>query len=66
MLGVSHYNGLKNSYLDHLFGLNKQRFFKNESGEFEGKIIGVDDSGQLLIELNGKQKAFQNKEIQFL
>ena len=66
MLSISHYNGLKNSYLGHLFGLNKQRYFKNESGEFEGKIIGVDDSGKLLIELNGKQKSFQNKEIQFL
>jgi BirA family biotin operon repressor/biotin-[acetyl-CoA-carboxylase] ligase len=66
LLSVDHSKSLKKRYLERLFGLNKQRFFKNESGEFEGEIIGVDDSGQLLIACQGKQKAFQNKQIQFL
>ena len=57
---------LKNKYLKLLFGLNKKRLYKDESGEFEGKIIGVSDSGQLIIESQGGKKAFQNKEIEFL
>ena len=66
MLSINGKNDLKNKYLDRLFGLNKQRVFKSKSGEFEGEIIGVDDSGQLLIESRGKQTAYQNKQIQFL
>ena len=57
---------LKKRYLECLFGLNEQRVFKDESGEFKGRIIGVDDSGQLLVQSQGKELTFQNKEIQFL
>ena len=66
ILFANNFVDLKERYLACLFGLNEQRFFKSESREFEGKIIGVDDSGQLLIESPGKQMAFQNKEIHFL
>ena len=66
ILFANNFLDLKERYLACLFALNEQRFFKSESKEFEGKIIGVDDSGQLLIESQGKQMAFQNKEIHFL
>ena len=66
LLSIKHKNDLKNKYLECLFGLNKQRFFKVKSGKFEGEIVGVDDSGQLLIKSQGKQTAYQNKQIQFL
>ena len=57
---------LKKMYLSFLFGLNEQRSFKTKSEEFIGRITGVDDSGRLLMESNGKLLSFRNKELEFL
>jgi len=57
---------LQKEYLKYLFGMGKLLRFKTNSGIITGIISGVDSSGQLIVESNGKTTAFQNKEIQFL
>jgi BirA family transcriptional regulator, biotin operon repressor / biotin---[acetyl-CoA-carboxylase] ligase len=57
---------LKKRYLSSLFGMGEERSFSDVSGRFNGKIIGVDEGGRLIIESNGQVCYFQNKEVKFL
>lgn len=57
---------LKDKYLENLFGLGEERVFSNHTESFDGKIIGVDDAGRLLVDSKGSILSFQNKEIKFL
>ena len=60
------HDDLKQKYLDSLDGLGEHRNFQKDSGPFEAYLSGVDDIGRLILEVDGKQLLFQNKEIQFL
>lgn len=40
--------------------------FKGPGGEFEGEIIGIDETGRLLVKTNNQMKRFDVKEITFL
>jgi BirA family biotin operon repressor/biotin-[acetyl-CoA-carboxylase] ligase len=59
-------NGLKNQYLDLLWLKNQHSLFEDENGIFEGKIIGTDDFGRLIITQNSISKTYDLKEIKFL
>ena len=60
------HDDLKEKYLDSLEGLGELRNFKKDSGSFKAQIRGVDDIGRLILQADGQQFLFQNKEIQFL
>ena len=57
---------LKLEYLKGLYGLNKNYRFKSQDQEFEGVIVGVNDCGELEINMLGEIRTFKNKEISFL
>ncbi len=57
---------IRENYLKHLFGLNKELSFLRGEQEFKGTITGVDDSGKLKMLVNGEEVLFGFKEIQFL
>lgn len=57
---------LKTQYLNHLYGYQKLLRFKICSGEVEGTITGVNDRGELEVELQGKVETFRNKDLSFL
>jgi BirA family biotin operon repressor/biotin-[acetyl-CoA-carboxylase] ligase len=59
-------NWLKNQYLDLLWLKNQLSLFEDENGIFEGKIIGTDDFGRLIITQNSISKTYDLKEIKFL
>jgi BirA family biotin operon repressor/biotin-[acetyl-CoA-carboxylase] ligase len=57
---------LTREYLQHLYLINEWAVFKVGEEELEGKIIGLTDSGNLLLELpTGRQQSFGIKEISF-
>ncbi len=70
-LRKSQYAEIKKEYLENLYKLNIQSDFElpatnNEPPKpFSGKITGVDESGRLLVETQGKIKTFMHKEIIF-
>jgi len=58
---------LKLDYLDHLLNYNKPALYQDVHGErFLGTIVGVDDLGKILLVINGKEEAFNIKEIQLV
>lgn len=57
---------LKLVYLKQLYGLNAIHRFQSQSQEFEGVIVGVNDFGDLEINILGEIRSFKNKEISFL
>ena len=57
---------IRETYLKHLFGINKELTFTKEGNEFKGTITGVDDNGKLKMMVDGKEELFGFKEIQFL
>lgn len=58
--------GLKSLYINHLYGLNQVRKFSLDGVLVEGKIVDVDDGGQLIVDFNGYSLKFNFKEIQFV
>ena len=59
-------NGLRNQYLNLLWLKNKLSMFEDENGIFEGKIMGTDEFGRLIVEQNLIPKTYDLKEIKFL
>ena len=62
----SDHQSLKLVYLTLLYGLNKNHSFKSQDHEFQGVIVGVNDFGELEINILGEIRTFKNKEISFL
>ena len=60
------HQALKLVYLNLLYGLNTIHRFQSQSQEFEGVIVGVNDFGDLEINIFGEIRSFKNKEISFL
>jgi BirA family biotin operon repressor/biotin-[acetyl-CoA-carboxylase] ligase len=54
---------LKQEYLDYLFGLNERRAFTASGLPFEGVIQGVNDNGELIVQIGSQSKTFSLKEI---
>lgn len=57
---------LEKKYLDNLLGLKKEQLFNIDDQLVIGKIRGIDNQGQLLLESNHPKKAFGIKEISFV
>ena len=57
---------LKLFYLNLLYGINTIHRFQSQDQEFEGIIVGVNDFGDLEINVLGEIRSFKNKEISFL
>jgi BirA family transcriptional regulator, biotin operon repressor / biotin---[acetyl-CoA-carboxylase] ligase len=60
------YAEIKTTYLNNLWGLNAWAWYSDASGAFEGRIVDVADSGELVVmNRKGTAKAFGFKEIKF-
>jgi len=59
---------IRNEFLENLYRKETWANFEDENGSiFSGKIIGVDEIGQLVIELrNGTNKSFAFREVKFI
>jgi len=58
---------LKIDYLDNLYWINEEHTFQSlELGVFNGTICGLDPAGQLLIRIDGKEKAFGIKDVAYV
>jgi BirA family biotin operon repressor/biotin-[acetyl-CoA-carboxylase] ligase len=57
---------LKSEYDSNLFQINELKSYKDESGEFIGKIIGTTNEGKILIEKSNAIQSYGLKEVAFL
>ncbi len=53
-------------YLAHLYQLNEVRTYRDESGTFDGKIVGIEQSGRLIVLKDDIPQTYDVKEIVFL
>lgn len=58
--------GLKADYSRILWLKDQMSLFEDETGVFEGKILGTDDFGRLIVEKKTEIKLYDLKEIKFL
>ncbi len=67
-LSAGQIDQLRNEYLKHLYRKDIRSGFKEkDDSTFEGKIIGVDPIGQLVIELqDGVERSFAFRELKFV
>jgi len=57
---------IDNDYIGRLYQLGNWSHYSDENGDFEGKIIGVDQIGRLMIETrDGNIKKYHFKEVVF-
>ena len=57
---------LRENYFNNLLFSGKMRMYSDESGEFIGKIVDVENDGHLIIEdMEGNKRRYAFKEIQF-
>lgn len=57
---------IEKDYIYHLFRLNEEALYKDDQSVFYGKILGVENTGRLIIESDKQQKAYGLKEIEFI
>ena len=57
---------VRNIYLSRLYWLNEEGQFRSNGEVFTGVIKNVTDNGLLIVERNGKEEAYNLKEIEFL
>lgn len=57
---------LKTNYLQKLYWLYEERWFADEAGEFTGEIVGMDESGQLMIRTARELRKYGIKEVKYL
>jgi BirA family transcriptional regulator, biotin operon repressor / biotin---[acetyl-CoA-carboxylase] ligase len=57
---------LRRDYLDNLFLMQIPSRFSDVRGVFRGTIKGIDEHGRLLVDKDGRNVAYDLKEIQFL
>ncbi|MEA5260076.1 biotin--[acetyl-CoA-carboxylase] ligase [Arcicella aquatica] len=60
------YEVLKERYLSNLFRINEFHHFKKNGQLFLGKIVGIDESGQLGIESDGLVEYYGFQEVAFV
>jgi BirA family biotin operon repressor/biotin-[acetyl-CoA-carboxylase] ligase len=58
--------GIDEAYLEHLFRYRKPSLFAFGDNVFEGSIRGVNEYGQLLVEVSGETRIYNFQEIQLL
>ncbi len=57
---------VRKMYLDRLYWLNEDKIFKANGKIFNGTIIGVEDSGLLILRSDEQVQTYNLKEIEFL
>lgn len=65
-LRAGHYEKITRDYLDRLYLLDEWATFKTGSSVIKGKIVGVNNSGQLELETTDGIALFNNKELEFI
>lgn len=65
LLCESNFNLLLKHYYQHLFLLGVPSKFKDEKGEFEGVILGIDEEGRLSIQKKEEKKSYRIKELTY-
>jgi BirA family biotin operon repressor/biotin-[acetyl-CoA-carboxylase] ligase len=60
------YEAVRNAYRENLFRLNEEKNYRSAGQIFEGRITGVTDEGLLLVNVDGSEKKYNLKEIEFL
>ena len=67
-LSAGHIAAIRKEYLDHLYRKDEwSEFLDERETRFMGRIIDIDESGQLIVEMkDGIQKAFAFREIKFV
>ncbi len=65
-LKAGHLEKVTKDYTSQLYLLNEWSLFKSENSFLKGKINGVTDSGQLMMETSEGIKFFNNKEVEFI
>ena len=61
-----HSSVLEKDYLNTMYWMNETHLFLDENGEFEGKIVGITELGQLRIEANKEERVYNFKEVSFI
>ena len=64
-LSTKKFDELRAEYEAVLYAMNAKRYFRSFDSYFEGKITGINKSGQLCIETTDGIETFSNKEIAF-
>lgn len=58
---------INQEFNSHLYRFNEKHWFQDEQGRFEGEIVGINKTGQLIIrKSNGKMMEYHFKEVEFL
>ena len=65
ILKTGKYSILHKSYLERLYNFEMSGFYKQDGEVFEGTIIGIEENGRLMMNVNGTQRSFNFKEIEF-
>jgi len=64
---LSDYSGLKENYIEALWGLHEEHSFKDlQTESFKGIIRGVNTEGKLLVESVYGLRSYNNHEIELL
>jgi len=64
-IGSSKSTKLRSDYESALFQKNSSCFYKDEHGQFEGEIVGVNESGHLLVKVAEEIREYGLKEISY-
>lgn len=57
---------LLSRYYDAMYRFQEKALYKDESGEFEGVITGIDANGRLLIRVMERVRSYDLKEVEFI
>lgn len=57
---------ISNAYHTHLYKLNNKGWFEQNGYQFEATVSHVDGHGRLVLEVNGEQRFFAQKEITWI
>lgn len=65
-LKAKQYTQLKSLYTDSLYLFNTKAKYRSNGHYFNGTIVGVEETGILLLEIEGEIQRFNFKEIEFI
>lgn len=66
LLTQRQFRQIDEAYLKHLLGYNQHMPFLEKSRRFTARIAGVDKYGKLILEEDGKSRAFDMKEVSLI
>ncbi|SRR5690554_4342258 len=57
---------IKKEYMKRLYGYDQALRFKDEDGEFMGKVVKIQPSGKIILDRAGEKKTYDMKEVVFI